>query len=403
MRSFLTTRKRRFAASGVLLFAAFALYAAARDREFEAAPYLAYPGAGRVAIRGITKNPCRWQVVPLTPGSPSGAEVVATTNHFIEFTKLPPDRVVEMEVLADGVRVPGGKLKFRTEPGANPNTFDFVVIGDSGGYPDRFLEVFGYTPSDGAKKRPDILVKWISEARPQLFLHAGDVAYPHGERFNYVRAFFRPFGPILATTPIAAAIGNHDLKTSDGAPFLDVFGFPNAPVLSEGKYYSFDYGPLHVSVLDSNEESVELLEQQAAWFRKDLQNAGRPWKIVLCHVPLLFNSEAQRSQHSLIQQNICDTLRQIAEAGSVTIIFSGHRHWYERSHAVRGMIQIITGGGGADIHDYRKYGEGERAKAESYFHFVKARVTGDVMTVQAIRDNGEVIEDGGGARIFRRK
>lgn len=403
MGSFLTTRKRRFAAAGVLLFASFAVYAGARDRERVAAPYLAHPGAGRIAIRGITKNPCRWQVVPLTPGSPSGAETAPTTHHFIEFTKLPPDRVVEMEVFADGERVPGGRLRFRTEPGPNPNTFDFVVIGDSGGYPDRFLEVFGYTPSEGAKKRPDILVKWISEARPQLFLHAGDVVYPRGERYNYVRAFFRPFGPILATTPIAAAVGNHDLKTGDGMPFLEAFGFPDAPALSEGKYYSFDYGPLHVSVLDSNEESFELLEHQAAWFRKDLQTATRAWKIVLCHVPLLFNGEEQRSKHSTVQQYICDTLRQIAETGGVTVVFSGHRHWYERSNPVRGMIQIITGGGGDDVDDYRKYGEGERAKAESYFHFVKARVSGDVMTLQAIRDTGEAIEEGGGARIFRRR
>ena len=85
----------------------------------------------------------------------------------------------------------GGRLAFPTEPeGAAP--FTFAVVGDSGGYPARLAELWGYTPHEGAKHRPEVIVHGMSEARPQLILHAGDVVYPDGERENYVRAFFRP-------------------------------------------------------------------------------------------------------------------------------------------------------------------------------------------------------------------
>jgi predicted phosphodiesterase len=395
--------RRRTALSALLLLASAAIYAGARDRAFEARPYLAHPGEGRVAIRGISRTPSRWSVVPLTPGSPAGAESTPTTLHSIELTRLPLDRFVEVQVLEDGAPVEGGRMRFRTDPGPAAAAFDFAVLGDSGGSTDRTLEFFGATPSNGAMRRPDVIARWISQARPQLILHAGDVVYPRGERDNYRRAFFRPFGPILATAPIAAAIGNHDLKTGDGAPFLDVFQFPDAPPLGEGKYYSFNYGPLHVSVLDSNEESFDLLEHQVAWLRRDLQLADRPWKIVLCHVPLYFNGEAQRSRHSKRQVMICDTLRALAEAGGVSVVFSGHRHWYERSKPSRGVVQIVTGGGGDDVDDFHKYGDGDFAMAASVFHFVRARVQGDVMTLQPIRDDGRPVEEGGGARVFRKR
>lgn len=396
-------RRARIAASTACLTGGLLLFGYARDRAFVAPPYLAQPGAGRIAVRGITKNPSRWVAMPMIPGSPQGEEREATRFHQIEFTKLPPDRVIEIQIMEEGRPVEGGRLRFRTEPGANATNFDFVVTGDSGGYPDRLLELFGATPAEGAKKRPDRLVAWMSQTRPQLILHAGDVVYPNGSREDYVRAFFRPFGPILAMAPVAAAVGNHDLKTEDGSPFLDVFGHPSAPALSEGKYYSFDYGPLHVSVLDSNEESRELLDYQTKWLRADLQNSKRPWKIVLCHVPLIFNSDEQRARHSTAQREVCDALRAICELEGVSVIFAGHRHWYERSRPTRGPVQIITGGGGDDLDDYRKFGVGSYACAESYFHFVRARVTGDVMTIEPIRDTGEPFDEPGGARVLRRK
>ncbi|MBL8694400.1 MAG: metallophosphoesterase [Planctomycetes bacterium] len=390
----------RLALAGALLLSSALVYGSARDKAFVSGPYLVAPGAQRVTIRGFTAKETRWTVVPLSLGAPHGEEPAPTREHNVELTRLPLDRTVEVQVLENGQPMEGGRLRFRTDPGPTGAAFDFCVVGDSGGSPNRLLELFGYTPREGAKHRPDRIVSVMSAERPQLLLHVGDVVYPHGERENYARAFFRPFRPLIAAAPIAAAVGNHDLKTDAGMPFLQAFGSKESPPLSEGKYRSFDYGPLHVAVLNSNVEDSDQIDEQVKWLQNDLRTAQRPWKIAITHVPLYFSSDEQRTSVGAAQQRVCDALRSACEGGGVSVVFAGHHHWYERSKPLRGVVQIITGGGGDDI---KRYYPGDFARAESYFHFVHARALGDVMTIRAIRETGEELEPDGGYRLFRRK
>jgi 3',5'-cyclic AMP phosphodiesterase CpdA len=395
----LSNRRSRGLLAAALLLGALLLYGAERDKAYVAGPYLANPGPGRISIRGITREPCRWSVVPLSPDSPHAEEREPTRIHRVDLTSLPKNGIAQIQVLADGAPVEGGRLAFPTEPeGAAP--FTFAVVGDSGGYPARLAELWGYTPHEGAKHRPEVIVHGMSEARPQLILHAGDVVYPDGERENYVRAFFRPYAPLIATTPIAAAIGNHDLKTAGGAPFLEVFGEAAHPPLSEGKYYSFEYGPLHVAVLDSNEEDFDLLEPQRNWLREDLKRATRPWKVALCHVPLRESSPVRRAAISERQRQLSEALWKECADGGVSVVFNGHNHWYERSQVVDGMVQITSGGGGDDLKPFLP---GDFAMAASYFHFVRLRIEGDTMNLQAYRDSGAEIEAPGGVMIARRR
>ncbi len=399
MARFPGSRRARVAASAVLLLGSALVYGAARDRAFVARPYLVCPDAGSVTIRGFTRHPTRWTVVPLTIGSPHGEEPAPTRSHEVVLTRLPQDRIVEVQVRDENGPVEGGHLRFRTDPGPSPNVFEFAVVGDSGGAPNRLLELFGATPHEGAKRRPSVITRRMSATRPQLVLHAGDVVYPYGGREDYARAFFRPFEALLATAPIAAAIGNHDLKTDDGSPFLDVLGSRECPPLSEGKYRSFDYGPLHVALLDSTVEGADGLERQVRWLANDLRNARRPWKIAVCHVPLWFANAERWEQIGPVQRAVSERLRQVCETGGVSLVFAGHHHWYERSKPLRGMVQIVTGGGGDDVDAYLP---GDFARAETYFHFVHCRIVGDVLTLRAIRGNGDELEPEG-VTIFRRR
>lgn len=395
----LDSRRRRALVSVACFVAAAVVYADARDRVFESRPYLANPGAGRISIRGVTRTPCRWTIVPLTPESPHAEEREPTRIHRIELAHLPRNRRVQVQVMCDGAPVDGGRLEFETEPGPDARPFDFAVLGDSGGFPVRWRELWGYTPHPGSKHRPAMMARRVSEVRPQLFLHTGDVVYPYGERENYARAFFRPFGPLIARTPIAPAIGNHDLKTDGGAPFLEAFGAADAPPLSEGRYGSFDYGPLHVVLLDSNEEDSDLLDRQVAWLDADLGWATRPWKVAVCHVPLWFGTSLRGNEVSDTQQRVSSALWRVCVERGVSVVFAGHQHWYERSRPVEGVVQIVTGGGGEDV---RPYVEGDHACAVSAYHFVHGRVEGDTMTLRAIDDGGREIDVPGGVVIRRR-
>jgi hypothetical protein len=390
----------RAAATGLLFLAAYVLYGANRDFAFESAPYLANPRARGVSIVGFTREPCRWSVVPLTPQSPHGDERQATRAHRIDLNNLTPGADVEVQVTSDGAPVPGGRLRFRTDPGPDVKTFELAVIGDSGAFPVRHREIWGYTPRPAAKYRPGVIVDRIALTRPRLLLHTGDVVYPFGARADYTRAFFRPFGPLLATAPIAAALGNHDLKSEGGLPFLDAVAHRGAPPLSGGRYASFNYGPLHVVILDSNEEDADMLPRQAAWLRADLSTATRPWKIAVCHVPLHFPEGAEAAGISEAQRRLSAELLRICQQGGVSVVFAGHRHWYERSVDDVGLTHVTTGGGGGELENPPP---GERAAWAKAFHFVFAQVEGDAMVLRAITDEGAEIEGAAGVRVARRR
>lgn len=392
-----SARIQRTAASAALLLSAYILYGAYRDRGFVAPPYLANPRAGGVSILGFTRVPERWSLAPLTPTSPSGEEPAPTRSHRIDLDNLPPDRVVDVQVLSNGRAIPGGRLRFRTEPGPNVATFDFGVIGDSGDTPSRLREIWGYTPRPFPKYRPEVMVAVLSEFRPRLVLHAGDVAYPDGHRDDYERAFFRPFGPLLATAPIAAAIGNHDLVQEGGLPFLDALGVGPSPPLSGGRYRSFDFGPLHVVVLDSNDEDADLLERQLSWLRADLAAATRPWKVALCHVPLLSDYDEDGS----IRNERCVLRSQLLRAcdeGGVSVVFAGHNHWYERTSDDSGIVHVVTGGGGGRLRSPASPLSG--FVVTDVYHVVHGRIEGETLTLRAVAFDGTVIDS---ALIPRRR
>ena len=68
-------------------------------------------------------------------------------------------------------------------------------------------------------------------------------------------------------------VGNHEL-TDDGVSYSKYFQHRGRPA-----YWSVDYGPLHVVVLDSFEKaagatphSAGMSDAQKAWFEEDLRN-----------------------------------------------------------------------------------------------------------------------------------
>ena len=62
------------------------------------------------------------------------------------------------------------------------------------------------------------------------------------------------------------------------AIFRAEFALPqNGPEGLKGEVYSFDYGPVHCVMLDTQTK----LEEQATWLEGDLAASHAPWKLVL--------------------------------------------------------------------------------------------------------------------------
>ena len=59
--------------------------------------------------------------------------------------------------------------------------------------------------------------------RADFLLHTGDLIYPNGDAADYQRNFFEPYRKLLHRVVFMPSLGNHDVATKRGQPYLDVF------------------------------------------------------------------------------------------------------------------------------------------------------------------------------------
>jgi len=154
--------------------------------------------------------------------------------------------------------------------------------------------------------------------------------------------FFDIEYPLLVSTPLVAAIGNHEADYGDGGQYARLL--PARGAAFGGRVYSVDYGDVHLAMLDSNGH----LGDQGRWLDADLTSAeGRgarhlfvvmhwgPW----CGV----NKMSHGSNDEAIEHIV-----PVARKHAVAAIFSGHNHVYERG-ADGTLRYVVSGGGGAPL------------------------------------------------------
>src|SRR5207249_8903828 len=107
---------------------------------------------------------------------------------------------------------------------------------------------------------------------------------------NFNTNVFPVYRDIFDRAAQFSTLGNHDVKTGNGAPELDLFNLPQTALnaADQERYYSFDWGNAHFVVLDSNaslNESTSDPTSMYAWLRNDLAQTSQTWKIVAFHHP----------------------------------------------------------------------------------------------------------------------
>ena len=270
-------------------------------------------------------------------------------------------------------RVAGARktASFRTAPEGPGSGFTFAVVGDSG------------TGSTAQRAVAGLL----EHMGPDLILHTGDVVYPKGDDADYDPKFFAPYRRIIEGVPVFPSLGNHDVETKNGAPYLQNFRLPRNNPENTGRYYSFDWGNAHFVSLDSElyyDDEGGDPERQKAWLERDLRETRQPWKFVFFHRPLYSSSE--HGSDLLVRED----LEPILAHYGVDVVFNGHDHDYERTVQVRGVTYVVTGGGGKDLYEA---GESEwTASSRSKHHAVCVRVDGDRLRLEAVEPNGVVLD-----------
>lgn len=312
----------------------------------------------------------RWGVD--TTYSSGSAEVAPndTTNHMYEYTigGLSPGSAYYYQVMVD-TQCTGGS--FHTAPDSGATDVNFFSYGD--------------TRTNGSvhdNLAGQIVALFQSDPTFQtLNLHVGDwvsfdiETYWTSEWFNASYGNLRTQDANLSDLGVR---GNHE-----GAATYWKRYFPE-PWQPGGLYWSFDYGPMHVAMLDQytayNAGSV-----QYTWLQNDLAASTKPWKFVVLHEPG-WSAGGSHPNNATVQND----LQPLFEQYGVQIVFGGHNHYYARA-VVNGVTHLTVGGGGAPLNtpqsDYPNV-----VVAISNYSFGEFSIAGNTLTAQIINSSGAVID-----------
>lgn len=264
----------------------------------------------------------------------------SVTQHIVELTGLNSGTTYYYRVSSNDTILTSSGTTFQTNK-SSPS-FTFTVFGDSG----------------IASPYQSMVAQLLKDINPHFGLHTGDVIYPEGETENYNPYYFIPYKNTIKRIAIYPTLGNHDVLTDDGQPYLDAFILPGEESNSNTeRYYSFDYANAHFVCLDVSDQitsdDYEVGSEQYNWLVNDLDSSTKTWKFVYFHVPpYSSNSTPLHDGNTEVQDNLCP----VFEDHGVDVVFSGHSHHYERTKPIAngtttasGVTYIITGGGGAEL------------------------------------------------------
>lgn len=392
------------------------------------------------------------------------AELVRT----IRVDGAPPHRVYQavLRDLVPGERFAyrvllGGKSVFEAEARARPRpgqTYTMAMIGDIG------------QATEGQRK-----IAWqMHLAKPDFFFVLGDTVYSRGRISEYYEKWYpiancdtpteNQCAPLLRSMPVMTFPGNHDIAPTvdfdqhpDAMAYFYHWSMPlNGPVLKPAPgrapdlkgsperiaaferlapnfprmiMYSFDYGDVHWTILDSDPYIDWTDPELREWVRRDLKAAAKAkWRFVGLHHPPFHSSKAHQSYQRM--RLVAD----LFEEGKVHAVFSGHVHNYQRNHPMKfrihpedatkegqtkpvrgewtldkaydgktktkpdGILWITTGAGGAGLYNPEQESQPETwhdftAKFVSTIHsFTMAEVSPEKVTFRQINADGREID-----------
>jgi hypothetical protein len=137
-------------------------------------------------------------------------------------------------------------------------------------------------------------------------------------------------------------------------------------------------------------ESTYLNLQQIGWIEKELQESGEDWKIPYFHHPLYSSGERHGSRVDL--RRILEPL--FVKAG-VSVVFSGHDHFYERVLPQQEVVYFVVGSGGRLRQGNIDPRSGLTAKGfDQDRAFLVAEIYGDELFFNAVSRTGAVVDSG---------
>ena len=350
-----------------------------------------------VWLQTTTSIRISWQTDAASPGkilygetAALGFEAVhsgATVDHAVDLGGLSPGTSYYYRVVSNTDTLTDGSDRFRTAPSA-PEPFRFLAFGDLGS---------ATTPQKQIAARIDTL-------GADLAILTGDIIYELGQASGFTPQYFDIYRPTIARIPFYPSLGNHDVATAGGQPYIDAFHLPSAPSPAPAeRYYSFDYASAHFVALEVTVENAAPSAAMLSWLSADLAATTQPWKFVFFHVPMYSNGGVHGGDPT-----IAAALEGILEAGRVDVVFQGHNHFYTRTYPIvggtavdvaqdptylnpQGPIYIVTGGGGKTLYGLTALSPIEAVSVSAY-HVTAVDIIGSTLLLYAVGLDGTVFD-----------
>ncbi len=360
---------------------------------------------------------------------------------------------------ATGTKTP--EFTFRAAPSAGTEPeggVNFAIFGDMGtGEEDNTLAfgVGGFGHLEWNVQMPAINTTSLIESflgDLDLVFHNGDLSYAVGYLSDWDR-FFDMIEPVAASVPWMVSMGNHerdypksggmyssrDSGGECGIPTLAYFPMPGGgwkpdnkqekAVVTDSPWYSFDYGPIHVTVM-STEHDYSPGSQQHTFITCDLlggttgvdaadavcgnedtsplNRSRTPFVLFFGHRPMYINTTWPPDMNDA--QKMRDALEGVLVKAEVDMAIWGHHHSYQRSCPVingtcvppspvggyTAPVHVVAGmGGGSLMNNFppSRTWSWLEVLDDVNFGFLHLHANQTSMVVQYLIDGGDRVRD----------
>jgi predicted phosphodiesterase len=182
------------------------------------------------------------------------------------------------------------------------------------------------------------IAKLINAYNPDFSLYGGDLCVKPDYEYWKKEFFIYTETELISRVPFFNTPGNHEgWKQNTKA-------FTQAPESGSGfqDYYSFDYGDMHVLVLNNELDCYEG-SSQYKFAENDLSQTHQIWKIVMFHEPAYcFGAHGENTEMKKLS-------RKVFVPNKVDAVFNGHSHFYQHNF-VQGIHHFVIGSAGAELY-----------------------------------------------------
>ncbi len=294
----------------------------------------------------------------MVPTTDSSAKVTETASS----TPLPPTRLPPASPTLAPPASPTLAPPTATE---QPQLLSFAVIGDYG------------TTGVGSQEVADLVNRWD----PDLVLTVGDNNYPDGAAGTIAGNITQHYGRFIDEARFFPTLGNHDMTTGIGRPYLDYFELPG-----NERYYDFVRGDVHFLAINSDwrePDGIGASSRQAEWLREVMAGSTSAWQVVYFHAAPYVSMEAKE----------VPVMRWPFAQWGADLVLSGHAHLYERL-SIDNIPYLVNGLGGGGIYAFdAETAAGSQARFNDDYGALLVEVSENQLTARFITRANVVIDE----------